>query len=1178
MAEPTSTVADPAGLLPGIHNDPLITISDDDRIGREAESKTVRLENEANTVSEGSAFIPDGVELFADSVGKSFTSGDNYGYQVWKRAEREWLSPPPDKNFNSENFVAINRDRIPQYLEKQFHLATSETQARLMLTDMSEQISKQEIMSRRGGFSTFVAAGLAGILDIDAPLSVISGGAAAGLKGGIMATKWGRLAGTAASGGFVQATAATVAVNASTTDDWTSIPAAALGGMVFGMAGGALRKNTTETKANDAVLKTTKDYDEYIADDAPLAKQDIRNEAHMHDDPYGSEFADQVELVMPEGATGATMKVSDLAIHPDGLGDGVAKAGATMQDIQGEQGGSIGARQLQAQGSLATISSPRVTKMINSAKQFFRSTGILDEYNEKYSALSARGAAGDTTAKYAARFHDALASSPLANDFDKMWRSGSAVAQRVAYDMFENSSGIVRNNRSAAMIKDVYEKRLLGTFMPSYETGMKMWAKDNGVSWYDRITNSAKREQFNREVVTELNFRAHEPNAQRQIPDSVKIVADAHDEWSKLDVEIGNGRPGEGAIKGYENLKAYSGYYTQKWSGSNMERLIREGDKTIEQITQAVSEAYVKKHGMTKAHADVYAAAMVRRTRASERGTDMNLIGIFQQDGREYLAEILKDNGIPQKEADRLIDKLTGEATQRGQVGHTKGRIDIDLRFTASNGISMMDLVDTDVSRIVATRARGTAGSAALARKGIRSRTDRAEIKEAILQEQYARGKSVQAGTSAFDKFNHLIDKDKHLTGEDIDNMFSYFDAGPIAGGISPLYSNAKKLTNLALLNQLGLTQMSELGPQIASVGLKRWFEHAGGALRGNAMNSKSALVAELKHLGVLVPEEKLFRDDFNLEMDRAGPAQSEFMQKMSSVLNHGQRLQGYTSGYYAVRKFQQRVAVTSAADKIMQNMAGLANDMSAERAADIGLSSALYSRIQRMYAQPSATGRRAAVIEFKDGVLHKLNLHKWAPQDADDFALALNRHVNQVVQKAMAGESNILFHKDGVASLFFHLKSFPMLALEKQAGRNFRMADTEASYVFLAGLVTAAAAYTAKQAINGNDKNMTLEKIAKGAFGYSNMTGWLPMWSDPLASMLGMDALKFNTYNRGIDGNVFSTPPALTALNRMSNIPAIPMHALTGNLSNNDVRALQAWPIFGNAYGFTAAFNGMKE
>lgn len=1195
MTDIVDTVDDPNGLLPQASADPLIkvdTSAKTDLIGREPTSETLRLEQEANTVAPEDQrwWRTDADFLFGDSIKKSFTSGGNFAYELYKRGEREWLSPPPDPTFNADDFIRRNRAVIPQSLEAQYHLAGSETEANLILTDMRDEIKKQEVLARRGGFSTFVASGLAGIVDLDTPLAVVSGGASSAFKGGIMATKWGRVAASATFGGLEQAAAQTIALNAGTTGDWTSVPAAGLGGMAFGLAGGALRKEGTELRANDHVHNVTKDFDEYAADGAPLAAADVRKESHLHDDPYGSRAAQEAEdfpqeqIVLPEGQNKPTVvKLQDLGVHPDGLGSGEDRiaTGSTMKDVQGESGGSIGARQLQPQGSVATIASSRVQSMIQSARNWANRTGIVNEYNDKYVGLTNNGALGDNVAKWASRFHDMLAASPMATDFDRMWRSGSVVAQRAAYDLFESASGIVRNNRSAAMLMELYRNQL-GSVSEHYDFTRKLWNKEQGLSPLEAL-DPTHRKQFNRDILTELQGRAYDPpGTDRGASPSIKLAADAIDEFHKKDIEIGQGRPGEGSIKGYENFQPYSGYFSQKWSGAAMENMIRTGGKSAKDITDAIAEHYVRQHGMTRENADIYASAVVNRARRYEQGLDTNLIGILQQDGSEFLADTLRANGVSTTEANALVQKLKGEVAERSQQGHTKKRIDVDMRYTASNGINMMDLMDNDVAGILAKRVRSTAGAAALARKGISSKADMNAVIDAILEEQQARGHSVQTGVTAFDKFNDLIDRDKHLTREHLEGMFSNFTGGPIAGGLTPFYANAKKLTNLVLLPQLGLTQMSELGAQMSAVGLKRWFEHAGGALRGNALNPQHPLAQELKHMGVMVPEEKYFRNDLNLDMERQGPGASWISQQVQSKLNDAQHLMGYTSLYYQVRNFQQRVAVTSAADKIMRNMAGLASDLSAARAADIGLDPALYARIQRKYVQPVAVnqhGTRPPIVEFQNGSLFKTNFDKWDPKDAEDFVLALNRHVNQTVQKAMAGESSVLFHKDGIASLFFHMKTFSLLAVEKQVLRNVRLQDGQAFGTFLAGLATAAAAYSAKQAINGNTQNLTLDKIARGAVGYSNMTGWLPMWVDPVAGMLGLDALKINSYggSRGQPGDILSTPAALSALNTTAHIPAIAGHAVTGTLSNNDVRALQATPIIGKAYGITALLNSLK-
>lgn len=150
MAEIIDPVNDPMGLMPPKLSGPLI-LSEDDIVGREPTSKTIRLENEANTVVDGYALIPDSLELFADSVKRSFRSGDNFAYQFYKRAQLEWLSPDPDPSFHSTNFVARNRDRIPQILEMQFHLSTSETQANLILQGMKQELRDREMLLRRSG-------------------------------------------------------------------------------------------------------------------------------------------------------------------------------------------------------------------------------------------------------------------------------------------------------------------------------------------------------------------------------------------------------------------------------------------------------------------------------------------------------------------------------------------------------------------------------------------------------------------------------------------------------------------------------------------------------------------------------------------------------------------------------------------------------------------------------------------------------------------------------------------------------------------------------------------------------------------------------------------------------------------------------------------------------------------
>ena len=143
-------------------------------------------------------------------------------------------------------------------------------------------------------------------------------------------------------------------------------------------------------------------------------------------------------------------------------------------------------------------------------------------------------------------------------------------------------------------------------------------------------------------------------------------------------------------------------------------------------------------------------------------------------------------------------------------------------------------------------------------------------------------------------------------------------------------------------------------------------------------------------------------------------------------------------------------------------------------------------------------------------------------------------------------------------------------------------MADAATISTFFYGLAFAGLAYSTRQTINGNSQNLTPEKIALGALNYSNMAGWLPMWTDPVAALLGLDDWGLSGFN-GRSQSVISVPAAFTTLDRMVRVPsafAKVTASSTGlvEYTNEDIRVLQTTPILGNAYGVNLLLNSMKD
>lgn len=1290
---------------------------------------------------------------FIETTRRAIYSGDNFGVQVWKDLERIHAAGPEDPEWQNQktDWIKQNRKRIPIDDDWRYNQVNNRVEAETLLADSESNAREQYQLSQRGGFSTYVARGVAGLLDVDTPIAMMTGGLSASAKIGINATRIGRLATGAASGALTASAAAAAGYSSDPNSDWTVIPTAGLMGAIFGGAVG-MSSRAPVALADGARIKALDEFGETVNDGVPRAAEDPRFESFENTDPYGSAATNRVEMKVAEVAiedpphrslklsttldgdidiaaikenvpnvggiydsvdayhgtpvefdnfdraklssrtsgpgsevgffftsseaiaktytkdsignkivdklvgnepmkeAGNIKKVKIKFTNPyvidmkgktlrnDALGDQIDTLqhliasrtgefaqydGVVLKNVKDsgslslkrapvsdvffapfesrfgqktvdstevkptaididkitedvvpdhelpEGRSSIGARQLGNTGpGVASIRNTRIQTMVQDAKTWAAQSGVPTEWLDGWGNLTGKKAA---IGRQAERFHNFLSQGPLGSDYAKMMNSGSAVAQRFAYDMMENASGIIRNARSGARLLDHYQKGMLADFS-KFQDEYASWAGSvKGMGFMRREWDVSTRAEFNRAVTEEMQARMYDGIGKPNQHPNIRAAADALDATFAKEAEIMKGRPNEMSVAGAQHLKQQSGYMPQKWLGRNMLNLINTGQATRVQIVDAIAEGYTNLHPNIKPKdAQIYADAVVGRAEKFDQGINTNLIGMLAGDGRVELQDLLTRQGnLSAHEIDQFIDRLTGAMEVKGSPGQTKARLDIDLRYTASNGVKIMDLVDTDFASMVPKRVRRSAGQAALARKGIASRADFQAFKDAVIAEQTANGKSAPTGTSLMDRARDALDSDKHVDMDFLDNLYSYFNGDPIAGGISPVYSRMKKLTNLALLNQLGLTQLAEFGVTIASVGIQQFYRHAGNEIRDSLAKVDSPLVQELKHMNIFIPEEKLFRDDLVHEFEKQ-TSTSEYMRNFDRLLNKAQRVQGFTSGFYHMRKIQQRIAVTTAADKLARHFknGGVISD---PRLQDMGLN--------RMEILSLKQYVNTGVVKFDaDGNLQSLNFSQWAPEDVELFALTLNASTNTLVQKAMVGESSMLFHKDGVASLFWHLKSFPMLAIEKQLLRQSRIMDTETAMTFMYGLGTASAAYTARQVINGRPQNLTFDKIARGAFGYSNMTGWIPMWTDPLAGMLGMDNLKIGGYG-GYGGNqVISTPAAFGTLDRMVQAPAAAIHSVL-NLgpTKADINALTATPLIGNAYGFAFMFNQLR-
>lgn len=1018
------------------------------------------------------------------------------------RASRAWIDNDP--NFKlSDHWDSLKKD-VPIDRWEEFSSVESIVEAEMLKAQILQETEDKQLLAAAGS-SGLVSGALTGIIDIDAPLMFISGGTylggkvtAGAAKVGIDGTKTANVAKYAAAGLEAGVVTETANVLSRPTGEWTDIPAAGLGGLVFGGTVGSLTK--AEIAANKAASNLRKDFAESHAD----------------------------------GQTKRT-DFTDNTTFDDGLFEFRAKD-------------SVGAASTNRQGTDEDLLNENVKLMREKAQQFNASVGIANQMEFAFP--------NTVLGRAARKLQEAISKSPIASDWDRLMNSKSSIAAALAYKAFESPAGIVRNNKSAAIMHNIYQSQIAAPVNTKYRALFNEWADPATRGKTSKIFaqhDPVLQTKFHSEVMEELQYRYHDGTSKPGVHPAVLKMADAIDEASSKAVGILKGRSHETAVRGSENLKPESGWFPQRWRGDKINALIKDGVRRSD-IEIALKNSYMKMYpAWDEDIAKKFAKAVVRRAAAKERGIDTNLARMLDQEGKDFMEEFLVDNGMSKHDAERLIDGLKGIKADQNKENILKQRRDVDLREPIPNSkYRIMDLIDSDIIPTWTKYSRQAAGASSLARHGIH-KADKKDIINAIKIEEEANG-----GRTLPDDF--------------LESMFTYFEGGAFAGGLNPWVRRSLQTTNLSLLNSLGLTQAAETGVSVAAVGFDAFRNTAPKELKALLSGKDSPVMDDLRGLTAFVDgEHRIYMDHLALDEMRKDPGHfTELGNFLDKLLIRGSRIQGYASGFYKVKQLQQRIAVRSMLYRLADNFSGK-KVMNPERLYDIGLDEKTAARVGKYFTDGTVE------LDKKGGVL-RMNFDKWRPDDVDDIAAALNRHAYQVVQQAQRGEGTYWFHKDAGA-LLSHLKSFTMLTMQKQLVRNARIMDAEASMAFVYSMLTAGTVYTVGQAIKGNTQNLDAEHIMKGAFMLSNMTGFIPQWSDPVMSMLGMDNLRFNHYGAmGVGGDVIGIPPALTQVNRIAHIPEAAVGVATGNYRNEDIQALQATPIIGNLYGFSYMFNAMKD
>lgn len=717
----------------------------------------------------------------------------------------------------------------------------------------------------------------------------------------------------------------------------------------------------------------------------------------------------------------------------------------------------------------------------------------------------------------------------LSSDFTRLIKHPSNVVKKLSYDLLEGGTGTLKQGKTAAMYKDVYERQILSKGVRPLNDEYATWAKDQGLSFLQRNFHTSGYDTFYSEVRNVLEHRAVGKPVPEAHP-SVLAAADSWDDMMKHALEIGQ----KSGVEALQGIPTKAGYVPLHWNGQKIMKIGKSKSRAL--ITQAY-----KSVGIDEDMAQKVADAVVKRALDKRAGVDADIGGLLQKNQRDQLAAQLSKMGLKDTEVTNFIKQLDAREAQAGP-GFTKGRTRIDMT-TSVQGVRVLDLVDNDLNTIASAYARDISGSAALAKKGITSEGKWRALKSAALKDN-ARLKAL--GNTGDDGL-----------AEHLDDVRSYFSAYPVAGGV---HKNARRIQQTATVSSLGLVgvaQSAELGTVVGRLGIRSAAKSMPSVkelftLATKVRSGRDPIIDELRPLlGDFDYDHLLYRPDIVLDDKITGAVDSTaFGTLLDKGLGKANTALGYLSGMNSVRHFEHQLA----AKMIVNKFADLARNpekaaKSLARMEDIGVDAKDLAKITKSINKHA---------EFKDGVLTKMNLDKWNEELAETFAFAINKHTAQVVQRQLVGETSNWMHKT-VGSLLTQFRHFPIVAYEKQLLRNIRHHDQAFYTTMLYGFGVSYAIQAVKAGLAGEDMNS--EDTVKRAVNYMGMATVAPDILTIAAQLnLAPEALNFrkvgHTGARADNFDIIDFVPAAGQINKMAKLAALPGKAALGDATESDVRA----------------------
>lgn len=755
----------------------------------------------------------------------------------------------------------------------------------------------------------------------------------------------------------------------------------------------------------------------------------------------------------------------------------------------------------------------------------------------------------------AARLKTILQKGDLEATSTTLLSSESPVAKAVGIMLMENPEGAAGRRATASLDRAMRFEHYMGTTLRDDDAIYQLWRREQGIGNLRAAFDSDPRKRFDKLVAAEMDRRWNGVEGPRSVHPLISAAADVY--------HVGYKRMGQDQIRvgtvGAERIDPNrAGYFGRHWDigmianleGPQRTAFLNMLKDQFKEIAELHDDEFI----------EAFAIKYLQRLEHRAAGLVDVPANLFSDDSAKLLRESLTALKMNEEEIAKVVQRFS-----RGGASHTKGRLDMDLNRTYSDGnggtMTALDFINTNLPDLYRKYAARVAGEVALAKHGIMGEQGAKTLREALR----VTGAKEKTELRAYDQFM------AEMLGK------------PFGTGDNKYLANARVLTGSTRLGGALFPQLGAYLDATMAIGIKHTLASIFDIPRLHK-EIRALSRGERVPNGILDGMETL-GPDFGMSDYRifglydVADATEIYGKESIGVTSRAIRGSGNAvrimSGHRAVTGVQTR----GMAEQIVQKAWRYIREGGEDKALDdMGISASLRDELRLHMAD---------VIEWDASgnvkVFNPRNVKEGGERAMLAFRNSVWRGAAQIIQRDFPGETGKWAHH-GLLKSLFQFRTFSLVAHQKQLGRQFAVHGTSKALGYMIGAMSfAVPIHMARVALKASllpedQRDKMLEEqlhpvmLARATMNYVGTLGILPDMLDAgggiaagWADTAGVDLPKLlkstggrTMANGDIIGEQFA--PSLGVVNDLAQGVAGRPGKLIRGLPGNNLPYIQPW------------------